>query len=160
MTPILILATSNLPIQYKGLPLSLTLSSLPRDHYAEAVIVRAAIRRRVDAAGREEAEFQCATEFSDDCVASCPWLKFDCEGHAFGSFMDGYHVLYDKHSRYGPIAQRLEQQTHNLLVPGSNPGGPTKVAQSHAAKFSLSSSGASRLRRYRSHLRPRSSASS
>ena len=26
----------------------------------------------------------------------------------------------------GPIAQRLEQQTHNLLVPGSNPGGPTK----------------------------------
>src|SRR3954453_19518467 len=25
----------------------------------------------------------------------------------------------------GPIAQRLEQQTHNLLVPGSNPGGPT-----------------------------------
>ncbi len=27
----------------------------------------------------------------------------------------------------GPIAQRLEQQTHNLLVPGSNPGGPTKI---------------------------------
>jgi hypothetical protein len=26
----------------------------------------------------------------------------------------------------GPIAQRLEQQTHNLLVPGSNPGGPTR----------------------------------
>src|SRR5260370_37289213 len=25
----------------------------------------------------------------------------------------------------GPVAQRLEQQTHNLLVPGSNPGGPT-----------------------------------
>jgi hypothetical protein len=25
----------------------------------------------------------------------------------------------------GPIAQRLEQETHNLLVPGSNPGGPT-----------------------------------
>jgi hypothetical protein len=29
--------------------------------------------------------------------------------------------------RHGPIAQRLEQQTHNLLVPGSNPGGPTKL---------------------------------
>ncbi len=26
----------------------------------------------------------------------------------------------------GPIAQRLVQKTHNLLVPGSNPGGPTK----------------------------------
>ncbi len=25
----------------------------------------------------------------------------------------------------GPIAQRLEQWTHNPLVPGSNPGGPT-----------------------------------
>src|SRR5467141_2662195 len=28
-------------------------------------------------------------------------------------------------SRGGPIAQRLEQQTHNLLVLGSNPSGPT-----------------------------------
>lgn len=27
--------------------------------------------------------------------------------------------------RCGPIAQRLEQRTHNPLVPGSNPGGPT-----------------------------------
>ncbi len=26
----------------------------------------------------------------------------------------------------GPIAQRLEQSTHNALVPGSNPGGPTE----------------------------------
>src|ERR1700682_170286 len=26
----------------------------------------------------------------------------------------------------GPLAQRLEQWTHNPLVPGSNPGGPTK----------------------------------
>jgi hypothetical protein len=25
----------------------------------------------------------------------------------------------------GPIAQRLEQGTHNPLVPGSNPGGPS-----------------------------------
>src|ERR1039457_7544770 len=28
----------------------------------------------------------------------------------------------------GPVAQRLEQQTHNLLVPGSNPGGPTRTS--------------------------------
>ena len=27
----------------------------------------------------------------------------------------------------GPLAQRLEQWTHNPLVPGSNPGGPTKL---------------------------------
>jgi hypothetical protein len=29
-------------------------------------------------------------------------------------------------SRMGPVAQRLEQQTHNLLVLGSNPSGPTR----------------------------------
>src|SRR4029077_5104858 len=29
--------------------------------------------------------------------------------------------------RAGPVAQRLEQRTHNPLVPGSNPGGPTNV---------------------------------
>src|SRR6266850_7724737 len=28
---------------------------------------------------------------------------------------------------HGPIAQRLEQATHNRLVPGSNPGGPTTL---------------------------------
>ena len=28
----------------------------------------------------------------------------------------------------GPIAQRLEQGTHNPLVPGSNPGGPITQA--------------------------------
>ena len=27
--------------------------------------------------------------------------------------------------KHGSIAQRLEQGTHNPLVPGSNPGGPT-----------------------------------
>ena len=31
-------------------------------------------------------------------------------------------------TRNGPIAQRLEQGTHNPLVPGSNPGGPTTSA--------------------------------
>jgi hypothetical protein len=30
----------------------------------------------------------------------------------------------------GPIAQWLEQRTHNPLVPGSSPGGPTKSATS------------------------------
>ena len=30
--------------------------------------------------------------------------------------------------RCGPVAQRLEQGTHNPLVPGSNPGGPIKIS--------------------------------
>ena len=30
-------------------------------------------------------------------------------------------------SRGGPVAQRLEQGTHNPLVPGSNPGGPSSA---------------------------------
>ena len=29
------------------------------------------------------------------------------------------------HKQRGPVAQRLEQGTHNPLVPGSNPGGPS-----------------------------------
>jgi hypothetical protein len=37
---------------------------------------------------------------------------------------------YATRCRYqnGPVAQRLEQGTHNPLVPGSNPGGPTPKA--------------------------------
>jgi hypothetical protein len=29
----------------------------------------------------------------------------------------------------GPVAQRLEQGTHNPLVPGSNPGGPSFISE-------------------------------
>src|SRR5215510_1652929 len=32
--------------------------------------------------------------------------------------------LFKFHYDSGPVAQRLEQGTHNPLVPGSNPGGP------------------------------------
>ena len=39
--------------------------------------------------------------------------------------------IFDRFSKInydlGPIAQRLEQQTHNLLVRGSNPCGPTSI---------------------------------
>ena len=35
------------------------------------------------------------------------------------------HVRWSKVGK-GPIAQRLEQRTHNPSVPGSNPGGPTR----------------------------------
>jgi enediyne biosynthesis protein E4 len=42
-------------------------------------------------------------------------------------------------SRFGPIAQRLEQATHNRLVTGSNPVGPTTrthhVSQAYATPF-------------------------
>ncbi len=37
----------------------------------------------------------------------------------------------------GPIAQRLEQRTHNPLVPGSNPGGPTKIQASQPRSHRL-----------------------
>jgi hypothetical protein len=35
----------------------------------------------------------------------------------------------------GPLAQRLEQRTHNPLVPGSNPGGPTRPRGTGYAPF-------------------------
>ena len=35
--------------------------------------------------------------------------------------------FYAKFDPRGPVAQRLEQQTHNLLVVGSSPTGPTKI---------------------------------
>jgi hypothetical protein len=39
--------------------------------------------------------------------------------------MDPILLLSYCEHRSGPVAQRLEQRTHNPLVPGSNPGGPT-----------------------------------
>jgi hypothetical protein len=36
--------------------------------------------------------------------------------------------LFDSNNFQGPVAQRLEQRTHNPLVVGSNPTGPTKFA--------------------------------
>jgi hypothetical protein len=39
----------------------------------------------------------------------------------------------------GPVAQRLEQQTHNLLVPGSNPGGPTTCRTVRSGDVALDS---------------------
>ncbi len=35
---------------------------------------------------------------------------------------------YSLNRMCGPVAQRLEQGTHNPLVPGSNPGGPIKIS--------------------------------
>ena len=38
---------------------------------------------------------------------------------------------------FGPIAQRLEQGTHNPLVPGSNPGGPKEILDLRFANAAL-----------------------
>jgi hypothetical protein len=42
--------------------------------------------------------------------------------------------LYGSKRDAGPLAQRLEQRTHNPLVVGSNPTGPTN---SHMSKLNL-----------------------
>ena len=38
------------------------------------------------------------------------------------------NLLTYKDFRLGPLAQRLEQRTHNPLVEGSNPSGPTNFS--------------------------------
>jgi hypothetical protein len=40
----------------------------------------------------------------------------------------------------GPVAQRLEPWTHNPLVPGSNPGGPTSPFRSKKTRGQFNSS--------------------
>ena len=37
----------------------------------------------------------------------------------------------------GPLAQRLEQRTHNPSVPGSNPGGPTRLLGNQITRSEL-----------------------
>ena len=41
------------------------------------------------------------------------------------SFSVDWVIKLHQHQKGRPVAQRLEQSTHNALVPGSNPGGPT-----------------------------------
>jgi hypothetical protein len=52
------------------------------------------------------------------CARSCFFLHTG----RFGKTAPRLGLLWPE----GPLAQRLEQWTHNPLVPGSNPGGPTK----------------------------------
>lgn len=35
---------------------------------------------------------------------------------------------YNREVHFGPVAQWLEQSTHNRLAAGSNPAGPTKIS--------------------------------
>ena len=62
-------------------------------------------------------------------------LANDAEGHlqnAIDSNVSRRIVFYTnmrnkiQHTLSGPVAQRLEQSTHNALVAGSNPAGSTK----------------------------------
>ena len=60
-------------------------------------------------------------------------------------------------SRIGPVAQRLEQRTHNPLVPGSNPGGPTNFLTDlfNASYFSGRFSSMLRLALTKENTRPK-----
>ena len=62
-------------------------------------------------------------------------LANDAEGHlqnAIDNNMPRRILFYTnmrnkiRNALHGPVAQRLEQGTHNPLVAGSNPAGPTK----------------------------------
>jgi hypothetical protein len=91
-----------------------------------ARFVRAAINGR-----RRQRNLQRIPEFTNNGIPPRARLDLYRERHPFAGFMNRNHVLYDKSQRpkeacAGPIAQRLEQQTHNLLVLGSNPSGPTR----------------------------------
>ena len=75
---------------------------------------------------------------SGECVRSlveasrCAWeVRYTTE--------DGFNLLeHPEWSRCfpsGPVAQRLEQGTHNPLVGGSNPSGPTSLPPLKASRF-------------------------
>jgi hypothetical protein len=55
-------------------------------------------------------------------VPFCKQAAIHVSGSALG--VGQWPVCYASMRKYGPVAQRLEQGTHNPLVPGSNPGGP------------------------------------
>lgn len=75
---------------------------------------------------REQSETQ---EFSS--CAGCPPVRARDDGTEMHTGAPGFSQTVELRlradyirRRCGPIAQRLEQGTHNPLVPGSNPGGP------------------------------------
>jgi hypothetical protein len=85
-----------------------------------ASLICTAINRRCG-----KSNLQSFPQFPDNCIPPRPWLDFDRKGDAGTGFVESDHVLYDIRSLKGPLAQRLEQRTHNPLVLGSNPRGPT-----------------------------------
>ena len=55
--------------------------------------------------------FHCIGAYNDAIQSHGKWLQKSVQAASFEHF--------------GPVAQGLERATHNRLVPGSNPGGPT-----------------------------------
>src|ERR1035437_2283428 len=79
-----------------------------------------------------------------------PVLAGRFRGHKTGRARDRYNIgrtgiwLPGCVQNHGPLAQRLEQRTHNPLVEGSNPSGPTKppIAPSTPENFRQGVAGA------------------
>jgi hypothetical protein len=86
----------------------------------DASLISPTINRRCS-----EANLQSFSQFPNYGIPSPPWLHFNRKRDAGTGFVESDHVLYDIRSLKGPLAQRLEQRTHNPLVLGSNPRGPT-----------------------------------
>jgi hypothetical protein len=82
--------------------------------------ISATIHRR-----RRQGNFQSFSQVPNDGIPPRPRLHFNRKRDARTGFVESDHVLYDIRSLKGPLAQRLEQRTHNPLVLGSNPRGPT-----------------------------------
>ena len=53
----------------------------------------------------------------------------------FMGSQDRPEVVQSNKWEIGPVAQWLEQRTHNPLVPGSSPGGPTKFVTSIQLRY-------------------------
>src|SRR5439155_21790879 len=74
--------------------------------------------REIDATTNAIRTF-CKLGFIGASLHRPPFHRNFCRRLAKQAFLEFYSLCR------GPIAQWLEQATHNRLVPGSNPGGPT-----------------------------------
>jgi hypothetical protein len=65
-------------------------------------------------------------------MSPCTATAMKAAGHRTLRIFLRYNIVPER--SYGPVAQRLEQRTHNPLVVGSNPTGPTKHSRFHLMK--------------------------
>ena len=65
--------------------------------------------------------------YSDGYRSKKDVLPGEGGGQGIGEGKTQRRLQIKDNKRSGPLAQRLEQRTHNPLVEGSNPSGPTKV---------------------------------
>ena len=91
--------------------------------------------------GWEQPENELRGHFTGHYLSACALLHAalgDREAKARGEIPEGGYFFVEvfttlsevSESLLGPVAQRLEQGTHNSLVPGSNPGGPFRLLRS------------------------------